>query len=292
MPELTSPGEGPAAEGGTSARAPMVRDRQIPWPYGRAPGAGAWQPVVEALRLDDDLVRAIAGRAGINGTSFQAELLASGEIGETAFFRQVAATLNVPFLRIVDPAALVIRDRDGLAILRARDGARMARLHSTDGHSLVLVAPREHEFAKLGHLLSRRPDLAARLRVVTPSALRRAIETRCQPLLMQRAINRLSDALPYCSSRLVVTGWQGFLAGALLVSSVALLTLAPTRTLVGLHLGFSFFFLSCVVLRLFAIRRVPPRTPFAAALRPDEMPRYSVLVALYQEAEIVCPNCW
>ena len=163
----------------------------------------------------------------------------------------------------------------------------MARLHAAGGQSLVLVAPREQEFAKLAHLLARRPDLSSRMRIVTPSALRSAIAARCQPLLMQRAINRLFDALPYCSSRLVVTGWQGFLAGALLVSSFALLALAPVETLVGLHVTFSFFFLSCVVLRLLAIRRVRPRAPFIAALRPDEMPRYSVLVALYREAEIV-----
>ncbi len=286
MPELTAPGEEPAAKWGDVAHA-FTRDgpsRQKPV---RAIVAGAWRPVIEALRLDEDFVRAVAGRAGINGTSFQAELLASGEVSETTFFRQVARTLNVPFLQAVDPSAVVMRDRDGLAILRAREGARMARSLSPDGQTLILVAPREQEFAKLARLLEGRPDLGARVRVVTPSALRWAIIARCRPLLMQRAIDRLFNALPYCSSRLVVTGWQGFLAGALLVSTVALIALFPVAALVGLHVAFSFFFLSCVVLRLLAIRRILPRTPLEAAPRPDEMPRYSVLVALYHEAEIV-----
>lgn len=288
MPELTAPGERPEAEGGIVAHA-FMRDGQGPAPqkHARAAAAGVWQPIVEALRLDEDLVRAAAGRAGINGTTFQAELLAGGEVSEATFFRQVAETLNVPFLRTLDPSAVVMRDRDGLATLRARDGARMTRLLSPDGQTLVAVAPREQEFAKLVQLLQRRPEVATRLRVVTPSALRLAIATRCQPLLMQRAVNRLFDALPYCSSRSVVTGWQGFLAGALLVSSFALLASYPVGTLVGLHVAFSAFFFSCVVLRLLAIPRVRPRASLKTAPRPDEMPRYSVLVALYREAEIV-----
>jgi cellulose synthase/poly-beta-1,6-N-acetylglucosamine synthase-like glycosyltransferase len=287
MLEVVMPGEEPAARG-VSARL-LLRDGHVPLPQAsdRIGGAGVWRPVIEALSLDGSFVRAISGRAGINGTSFQAELLASGEIGETAFFQQVAATLGLPFLWVVDPDALIMRDHDGLSALRAGDGVRMARLRSTDGQSLIVVAPREQEFIKLKELLERKPELALRLRITMPSVLRRAVEIRCQPLLGRRAISHLFDTQPYNSARMVVTGWQGFLAGILLGLSILLLGLAPTGTLIGAHVFFSLFFLSCVVLRLLAVRHVSPGPPVISALRPKQMPRYSVLVALYDEAEIV-----
>ena len=57
------------------------------------------------------------------------------------FFRAVSGALSVPFLAEVEPAALVMRDRDGLAALRADGGVRTARLHESAGRSLILVAP-------------------------------------------------------------------------------------------------------------------------------------------------------
>jgi len=284
MFELSSPRGESAASGGIIAHRPKASDGSAAVPQVQR---AVWQPVADALRLDGELVRAIAGRARTSGTTFQAELLASGEVAEATFFQAMAATLGIRFQATVDPNALIMRERDGLALLRTPDGAGMARMDCGDGQSLILLTPREQEFAKIAGLLARYPDFAERLRIVTPTSLRQAIEARYRPVLMRRALGRLFDALPYCSARTVLVGWQGFLGGLLLGLCIMLFTLFPRGAIVGAHAFFSFFFLSCVVLRLLAVRYSRPAAPFISALRPAEMPRYSVLVALYKEAEIV-----
>lgn len=249
--------------------------------------AGGWRPVVDALGLDRVTENAIAGRAAINGTSFRVELLASGKVAEGAFFETVARVLSIPFLEVIDPDALVMRDRDGLSALRAPD-LRTARLHGANGQSLILLAPDEQEFVKLSAALAANPSLRARLCIATPRALRAAIETRCRRVLTLRATHRLFDALPACSARIVMRGRQGFLAGVLLAAYASLTVLSETGATIAVHVMFSFFFLACVVLRLLAIRRVKiDEQPVISALDPREMPRYSVLVALYREADIV-----
>jgi cellulose synthase/poly-beta-1,6-N-acetylglucosamine synthase-like glycosyltransferase len=83
-------------------------------------------------------------------------------------------------------------------------------------------------------------------------------------------------------------GRQGFLAGVLLALYAFLALLSATGATIAVHVLFSFFFLACVLLRLLAIRRVRiDEQPVISALDPREMPRYSVLVALYREADIV-----
>ena len=251
-------------------------------------GAGRWRPVADALDLPPAVEQAMAARAAINGTTFAAELLASGAVSEQAFYGAVARVLALPFLDEVDADALVMRERDGLAALRLRDGVRTARLHVPSGQSLILIAPDEREFGRLRGLLADRPDLAARLRIVTPRALRRAVEQRCQRALLQRATHALFDVLPACSARIVMKGRQGFLAGALVGLYAALFFVASGEATLAVHVFFSLFFMACVVLRLLAVRRGPPQpSPTFSALRPKQMPRYSVLVALYREAEIV-----
>lgn len=230
----------------------------------------------------------MASRAAINGTTFVAELLASGAVSERAFYRAVARVLGLPLLEEVDADALVIRERDGLAALRRRGGMRTARLHAPSGPALILFAPDENDFSRLRDLLAGRPDLAARLRIVTPRALRRAVERRFQRTLLQQATHALFDVLPDCSARIVMKGRQGFLAGAAAGLCAALFFVASAETTLAFHVFFSFFFMACVVLRLLAVRRGrPPPPPEFSALRPERMPRYSVLVALYREAEIV-----
>ena len=249
--------------------------------------AGRWRPVVDALGLDPAIERAMARRAGINGTTFIGELLVSGAISQEAFYAAVARVLALPFLAEIDADALIMRDREGLVALRHRRGARLASLRGPAGRSLIVLAPDEDMFGRLRALLADRPDIAARLRIATPRALRNAIERRCRRLLLRRATHTLFDLLPACSARIVVQGRQGFLAGALLGLYAALFLVAWGAATFAVHVFFSLFFMACVMLRLAAVRRAAPAPPAIAALQPERMPRYSVLVALYREAEIV-----
>ena len=248
-----------------------------------------WQRVLRLLNLPDNVVESAEGRARANGTTIQSELLVSGRCGEDQFFRAMADALGVSFMPQVDAEALVLRNRDGLALLRNVDGPRLVRAVAKDGTGLVVVAPNAFGFQRILARKDIDPALLARLRVTTPSALRKAVEARCDHLISERSVAQLFDALPYCSSRMVLTGVQGFAAGGLVTAFVAAMFVAPRWMIFGAHLFFSVFFFACATLRLAAASHARPYRRQAALRRinPASLPRYSVLIALYREEQIV-----
>ena len=248
-----------------------------------------WRPVLRHLNLADEVVHAAEARARAHGTTVQAELLVSGRCSEQAFFRAMAAALGVAFLPHLDAETLVLRNRDGLALLRSADGPRLVRSVTEDGAGLVVVAPNLVGFQRILERKDIDPALLARLRITTQSALRAAISTRCERVIGERAVAQLFDALPYCSSRMVLTGFQGFAAGGLVTAFAAAMLVAPRWMIFAAHLFFSVFFFACAALRLAAAGHAQPRRSAAGLRRfePSALPRYSVLVALYREEQIV-----
>ncbi|MBO6717661.1 MAG: glycosyltransferase [Rhizobiaceae bacterium] len=247
-----------------------------------------WRPVLRQLDIPQDKLAGIEARARRNATSFQSELLVSGFCGEQAFYRAAAGVLGVEFMGSMDESALVMRDRDGLTLLRDRGGVRIARLVHEGGQGIVAMAPDAAMFRRLRARRDATGELPDRLRIAAPSVLRNAVERRCRDLIEQRATGALFEALPYCSSRVVLTGLQGFAGGLFVALAVAALFLAPESATFGLHLAVSLFFFGCVALRLAAIRGAGrPERPDIRAPHPASLPRYSVLVALYREVDMV-----
>lgn len=82
--------------------------------------------------------------------------------------------------------------------------------------------------------------------------------------------------------------WQGAALGALAVGLPVALALAPLETVLAVHVAATLFFLACVLLRAAVVAGgcapPQPRLP-REALGP--VPTYTVLVALYREADIV-----
>lgn len=250
--------------------------------------AADWQPVLERLGIAGAEAQRVEERARLVGVPFQDELLVSGLVGEQALFRTLAASLDLSFAAAIDPGSLVMRDDQALAALERRGGVRIAMSMGRNGQSRVFIAPDRLNVPALRSFVERYPNAARRLCVVPPSALRRAVRVRFGEPLMQVATGRLFDALPHLSARFVVNAVQGALLGALTVALGFALALAPTATLLVLHGICSFVFLACVALRLVIRGTIVDRSTHRfQALQPAEMPVYSVLVALYKEAEIV-----
>ncbi len=240
------------------------------------------------LGLSGDVARNVASRARTNATSFQAELLVSGHCTEAGFFRAVAQVLGIGFVDHIEADSLVMRERDGLALLRSPSGINLARVAAADGQILIHSAPDADGFRRLKSRLEADRSLAGRLRITTPLALRAAVERRCLHLIKRRATGALFDALPYCSSRVVLTGLQGFAIGGSIAAALVGLLLAPQASAFVAHLLFSVFFFGCVTLRLAAISQARPGG--GSGLRrvdPATLPRYTVLVALYEEVDMV-----
>ncbi|WP_367716206.1 glycosyltransferase family 2 protein [Nitratireductor sp. GISD-1A_MAKvit] len=250
--------------------------------------ASEWLPVLETLSVSEAEARRVEARARLAGVCFQTELLASGLVLERELFRALADYLGVPFLQRPDPNALVMREWQGLAALAQRGGARVSLAVDVRGQSNVLIAPDRVSIPALKAFVARYPRASRRIRMVQPSVLREAISQRSQKALMRIATDKLFSMAPEMSARIVANAWQGAVLGASVVSLVFASVFLPSTTLLVLHAVFSFVFLACAVLRIMVQFRGPsPGEARIATVRPAEMPVYSVLVALYKEAEIV-----
>jgi len=258
---------------------------------GTASGHGLarlWSGVLRRLPLDGAAADRIARRAKRSGTSFTRELLASGEISEAAFFKAMAAETGIRFVDGIDPGSLVISPSDCLTLLRAGNGPRMVRSLDPQGRALIVMAPDDRDYARLLVYLRERPAMRERIRIVTVSAMRSALLARARELMQRRVRDTLFEALPYCSARIVLSGTQGVLVGGLGVLLVFGALVFTQTTMLMAHMAASVFFCACVALRLMALRNlVARRRPKLRDYEPAEMPRYTVLVALRHETEII-----
>jgi len=244
--------------------------------------------VAERLALDHAVLEAARRRSEICGTTAQAELLATGDISERAYFGAAAAALSLPFLLRIDAEALVLRDGDCVTLLSRRSGGMHVRYLGEDNVPRIVIAPEEADLARLHRLLSRAPALRDRIAIATPSELRRALLQRGRLHMLHRVRNLLFDALPHCSARVVTSGLQGFGFGMLCCAAIVGSLWYASWTWLALHLAATTFFLACVLLRTLALGAIAtPRYRQPDPVDPSIMPVYTVLVALRGEAAIV-----
>ncbi|WPZ14853.1 glycosyltransferase [Nitratireductor rhodophyticola] len=247
-----------------------------------------WLPILRSLSIDEEEARRVDARARLAGVCFQTELLSSGLVSERTLFLALAKHMGLAFVAHPDPDALVMRERQGLAALARRGGARVSLIVDERGQSIVLIAPDRLNIPALRSFVERYPRASTRIRVVQPTVLRDAISVRSQKALMRIATERLFTIAPEMSARIVANAWQGAVLGAATVTLAFAALFAPSATLLALHMLFSLAFLACVLLRVMV--RLGGRVstePRMTTVRPAEMPVYSVLIALYKEAEIV-----
>lgn len=247
-----------------------------------------WLPLLRRLSVPLGDATYLAALASRNGTDFQAELLASGLVDEDLFYRAMAEEIGVGHISSVDPDRLIISDELAVSFLRSRAWHIPIKLAEKDGATSYLIVPDRLALGHLRRLIAERPKIARRLKIATSGQLRMALFSRVKQLLAARATSDLFDRFPDLSARIVANAWQGSIVGALLAMLPVALWLAPADTWLALHFLFSFFFLACVGLRFAAIASAgPQRSRSTPAVPAADLPVYSVLVALYKEAELV-----
>jgi hypothetical protein len=247
-----------------------------------------WRSVLERLGVPLESVIQIAAQSDVNGTDFQTELLAMGIVTENALFRVLASELGVPFAGTIDPGRLIIRHVDCLALLNRLGGHKQVKIEERNSATSFLIAPSRFGAGRLRAMLENHPKVAERLKITTPSALRAAALSRVSPMLAREAANGLFERQRTYSAKIVANAWQGFLLGVMLVALPVGIAMAPEKTFFAVHLFFSLFFMACVALRFSALSAArPPPVIVSEQAVASEMPVYSVLVALYNEAEVV-----
>ncbi|WP_309085932.1 glycosyltransferase [Chelativorans sp.] len=252
-------------------------------------GIAEWRPILEKLGVPQHKMQTIEAGARLSGVPFQVELVASGVLDEAALYRALAEHLGLPFMQQVVPDSLFLLQDECLESLRLPTGLRPARAVQASGQTLYLIAPERLDISAMQGFLQRRPEVAAQMRVVRPSVLRQALMKRAQEQLARGSIHGLFEVMPHLSARLVLNAWQGIAIGAAIAVLVLGFATAPFSSLLIFHICLSALFLACVGLRVLAAFAVPAEPPsqLLTSMQTADLPVYTVLVALYKEADVV-----
>jgi cellulose synthase/poly-beta-1,6-N-acetylglucosamine synthase-like glycosyltransferase len=204
------------------------------------------------------------------GVSAEQALIKHGFLPESTFYRALSDELALPFLAdppvaaVSQPAASILQ---GLAPLTA-PGPRF------------VTAPA----GKALRRLLKSPPLPG-LAITTPTILRDAVLARNGETIAKAAADDLPDRAPLMSYRGGMT-LQQRLSAAILALIAALAMLDATAMNVT-ALALAPLFLAMVWTRLGAAMASPPPETRAADLPDRALPIYTVIVALYREAEVV-----
>lgn len=245
-----------------------------------------WLPVLQRLDIFPGDVAIVAKQARRNGTEFSSELLASGFVTEADFTHALADELGIGYLATV-PAESLLAAGGAVSFLREESWRIPFRFADSDGRTSIVFSPTGgFRLGRLRELLVGRDR--TRFKLVPPAVLRQAVLSHARSLLALRAVHHLADNDPSMSARFVLKGWQGIAAGLFCMGLAWALWAAPGNAWLAMHGFFSIFFLACVGLRFATLASLdgPPRRP-AVPRQEANLPVYSILVALYREAEVV-----
>jgi cellulose synthase/poly-beta-1,6-N-acetylglucosamine synthase-like glycosyltransferase len=235
------------------------------------------------LGFSKPLVAAMKARAASNGTTIEAELLACGHVQEAAYYGALARVLGVRFVESIEPVD--VNDSTTLDSQLVKPG--VLRVTPPDSSALTLVVPEARDIARWVQRIRNSDTLASIMAVTTPSALRRAVWKAGERRRVDVAADSLFDDQPRLSARSVLTGGQGFLAGSLLMAFLCCFLLFPFETLDAVHICLSAAFCILILLRGLALGRSQPSKSLAPIADDQQLPVYTVLVALYREKEMV-----
>ncbi|MFC5387377.1 glycosyltransferase [Aquamicrobium segne] len=204
-----------------------------------------------------------------------------------ADIRAFTGQLGLAWLDTIDPHRFLVSDEQLRLLLRRHKSHLPVRYLHDDDKVYFLLSTRVIRLERLQASLRKYSRLAPRVRIVDESILRAALIERARPMLLHIATKGLADRHPEMSAHIVVNAWQGYMVGVLITLLPVAILLKPLQVLTFIHLLATLFFLACVILRITAALSTRLEKSKAAPLPRTDAPVYSVLVALYKEANIV-----
>ncbi|MEO1700877.1 MAG: glycosyltransferase family 2 protein [Pseudomonadota bacterium] len=225
-------------------------------------------------------LRAASLQAKRRGTNAATELLATGAITHDAYYRSLAKALGVRFCVRQDVTAVL--DLQTPTMRASQTFARLA-----DGTLVVLVVPRTNGIAKLATLFSR-AGLKRRVAICCPQTMRSLLVRQYEKAVVDKVCTELRTEHASLSSHAGPAFAHGFTLSILIATMAGSLVLAPSLSATILHAFVALFFFACVVLRAAAALSHKPK-PYTKIEKVTlaQLPTYTVLVALRDEANIV-----
>ncbi len=241
----------------------------------------SFQMEIDAL-LRLGIGKPIIARAAIaarnNGTTIERELLASGTVDPDSYYAGLARALKLSFLPTIDASLIA----DSKTLDTQLIDARMVRLNHVSGAVLAIV-PEISKLDEIAALIGDHPTLLEQTVVTTPSALRQAVWRCGAERRVKESARHLFDTRAGFSARIVLSGKQGFLAGLGFCAAAAAFASGVATGLI-VHLTVSMIYMGAILLRALALGHT--RKSAAVPQTTERLPVYTVLVALYKEAEV------
>lgn len=249
------------------------------------PQEGDAAAFLKTLGLSKPYIREFTARAERNGSTFEAELLQSGLVTEDAYFGAFARFLRLPFVDELDSTVVVDTASLDVQLLEAR----MVRLSPRDAMPYLAMVPDVGSIERLRQALETTPGLSAKLVVTTPSALREAVWDAGAQRRTRETVNALFDSKPLYSARITLHGKQGFLLGVAATLLLCGMAISPSMTFHLLHILTAALYLAAILFRLVPLRTKPDRRTLQMVeqSRDEQLPVYTILVALYREEAVV-----
>ncbi len=252
------------------------------------PGASPGE--LDCLRdvLPPDLLRAAMRRADALGVGADRVLIEWGVIEEADYLARFSRHTGLP---LEDFAAIRREDcpiSDEQLPHAAAAGLIPVRI---DGRLHFVVAPRHNAARSLGAFVDRFPAEAGRIRLTSAERLHQFLTHATDGALARAAAAGLLAWRPDLSAALAASlRTRNRVWPLLVLAALAILLAIAPRTAIEVCGGLlAFSFLAFAGLR-FAGSLVPHRPgPPLPALSDDQLPVYSVIVALYREARCVAP---
>lgn len=210
------------------------------------------------------------------------------DLSETEIMRRAASWAGLAYFEFVPRLASVSLDP---VRLEALADVRMFRMHVLD-RDIAFAAPDFFGMVRLKQAREDNPELRKLVCIVPDSALRHFLAQAAAPALVDRARQGLARSWPFAAAQLDLTGpVRVAFCGALLVL-VGLLISAPFSGQYWLMPIWAAFIALPSLLRLAALFEPLPRPrPLSLRFEAAELPIYSVLVPLRDEANMVEQLC-
>ncbi|MEI4481825.1 MULTISPECIES: glycosyltransferase [unclassified Phyllobacterium] len=218
-----------------------------------------------------------------NGTSFIEELYAVNGIDHLLLTQCLAEEAGLVFENIDDDLHII--SPSGAEFVDMRHRRHIVGV-TADFTLKIYTAPTLSTIARIKQGLVDRSVEGPPVNIISPARLTQFFLAKHSDHLVRNAVNMLENG-PRHSARTVADGQQGVIIGMIITVCLFLAMLAPNLLWQASHALFSLLFMGCILLRFLAGRHASNQTVQLMKSTGGSLPKYTVMVALYKEAEVV-----